>query len=349
MATLLDRLSYHGARAMAALPPAAQVRLSGSPPIEVDGHRLEPEVQLILAMMERQGEPPADQLTVAAARERSRRQSIAFAGPTVTVGAVRDLSVDGATGPLRARLYSPDEPDGPHPLIVFLHGGGFMFGDLDTHDGPCRLLCRHAGGHVLAVEYRLAPEHPYPAAPEDAWAALRWAAAHAAELGADPDRLALAGDSAGGNLSAVTAQRAVREGGPRLALQVLIYPSADMMVTYPSEDHFAEGFFLTKSEIAWFSRNYLGEDSDDADPGVSPLRAADLAGVAPALVVTVAFDPLRDEGDAYAAALRSAGVPVAHRRFDGLIHGFISFAGVSRVSRDAVIELAGSTRALLGR
>ena len=349
---LLDRASYRTARALSALPPAAMLRLAGGAPVVRDGERLEPEVQLTLSLMERQGEPPLSDLSVPAARERSRRQGIAFAGPTVPAGAVRDLEVDGAAGPLPARLYSPEESGGPHPLLVFFHGGGFTVGDLDTHDGPCRLLCRHAGAHVLAVEYRLAPEHPWPAAPEDCWAALGWAAAHAAGLGADPDRLAVGGDSAGGNLSAVVAQRAAREGGPALRLQLLIYPSTDASVTYPSEDRFAEGFFLTKSEIAWFTRNYCGTDFDAAHPALSPLRApdlADLAGLAPALVVTAGFDPLRDEGDAYAEALRTAGTVVYHRRMGGMIHGFINMGGVSRVSRDAVIELAGISRAMLAR
>lgn len=344
-----DVTAYRAARALALLPPAAQVRLSGAAPIEIDGQRLEPEIQLTLAMLERQNEAPLPSLTPAQARARARRQSLAFAGPTVSVGSVRDLSVDGAEGPLPARLYSPDEPGGPHPLLVFFHGGGFEIGDLDTHDGPCRLLCRHAGVHVLAVDYRLAPEHPFPAAPEDAWAALEWAAVHAAELGADPDRLAVGGDSAGGNLSAVVAQRAKREGGPSLALQLLIYPSTDAARTYRSEELFAEGFYLTKAEMEHFTRLYMREGVDPAEPARSPLRAADLSGLAPAFVITAGFDPLRDEGDAYADALRAAGVPVAHRRFTGMIHGFLNMGGVSRVSRDAIIELAGSTRALLAR
>ena len=346
--TLADRLSYRAARAMSALPPTAQVRLAGGTPTEVDGQRLEPEIQLMLAMMERQGDPPLNRLGVAEARERSRRQSVALTGPTVAVGAVRDLEVDGAEGRLPARLYSPDELSGPHPLLVYFHGGGFTVGGLDTHDGPCRLLCRHAGAHVLSVDYRLAPEHPIPAAPEDAWAVVRWAATHAKALGADPARLAVGGDSAGGNLAAVVAQRAARDGGPELALQLLVYPTTDFARTYPSEDHFAEGFYLTKAEMGWFTRHYCGTDFDLADPVVSPLRAADLTGVAPALVVTAGFDPLRDEGDAYADALQAAGIAVAHRRFGGLIHGFLNMGGVSRVSRDAIIELAGSTRALLG-
>ena len=346
---LRDRAAYRAARAMSALPPRAQIRLSGGVAVEVDGQRLEPEIQLTLAMLERQGDLRFELLDPPEARELARRQSVTFAGPAVDVGAVRDLAVDGAAGPLRARLYSPEEPGGPHPLLVFYHGGGFVIGDLDTHDGACRLLCRHAGVHVLAVDYRLAPEHPFPAATDDAWAALRWAAAHAADLGADPERVAVGGDSAGGNLAAVVAQRSAREGGPALALQLLIYPTVDAAERRPSFELFADGFFLTRPQMEWFTAHYLsGAQVDPADPRISPLRAPDLSGLAPAFIVTSAFDPLRDEGEAYAAALRKAGNSVGLRRFGGMIHGFINMVSVSRVSHDALIEIAGATRALLG-
>jgi acetyl esterase len=230
---------------------------------------------------------------------------------------------------------------------VFFHGGGFVFGDLDTHDGVCRLLCRHAGAHILAVDYRLAPENPFPAAVEDARAALDWAFANAGRLGADPCRIGVSGDSAGGNLAAVVSQLAARDGGPAPVLQLLIYPAMDSTGRHRSRELFADGFFLTKAHIEWFETHYLGADrARGLDPRVSPLLAEDLSGLPPTLVVTAAFDPLRDEGEAYAEALRAAGTPARVRRFPGLIHGFAAAAGVSRTCRDAVIEIAGATRTM---
>ncbi|MBV8219110.1 MAG: alpha/beta hydrolase, partial [Solirubrobacterales bacterium] len=224
---------------------------------------------------------------------------------------------------------------------------GFTYGDLDTHDGVCRVLCRHAGVHVLAVDYRLAPEHPFPAAVDDARAALSWAFANASRIGADPARIGVGGDSAGGNLAAVVSRLAARDGGPAPALQLLIYPATDMTTRHRSRDLFAEGFLLTESEMDWFEDNYLGvERTSSNDPRASPLLAEDLSGLPPAFVVTAAFDPLRDEGEAYAKALEEAGTPATLRRFPGFIHGFVNAAGVSRTARDAVVEIAGVTRAM---
>ena len=198
------------AQALDSLPPAVQVRLSGRPAVQVDGEMLAPEVQLALAMLERRREPPPETLPPAEARRRRRRLSAVYAGKPVPVASVRDLDIEG----IRGRHYSPPEPGGPHPLLVYYHGGGFTYGELDTHDGVCRVLCRHAGAHVLAVDYRLAPEHPFPAAVDDAHAVLRWAFANAERLGADPGRVGVGGDSAGGNLAAVVSQLAARDGGP---------------------------------------------------------------------------------------------------------------------------------------
>jgi len=344
--TARQRLEFRIARILAALPPRAQVRLSRRKPVQLDGQTLEPEIQLTLAVLERQGNPPIESLSPPEARAVTRRQAAVAGGPPLPVGAVRDLTIAGAAGPLRARHYAPAEPGGPHPLLVFFHGGGFVIGDLDSHDAACRMLCRHAGAHVLAVDYRLAPEHPFPAAVEDGRASLAWATAHAGELGADPRRVAVGGDSAGGNIAAVTAWLAARDGGPAPAFQLLIYPATDSSMPYRSQDLFGEGFFLTQAEMDWFYANYAAA-ADPTDPRLSPLLADDLSGLAPALVVTAGFDPLRDEGEAYAQALREAGNVVVLRRFTGLIHGFLNATGVSRVSRDAVVEVAGATRALL--
>jgi acetyl esterase len=250
---------------------------------------------------------------------------------------------------VRARHYAPAEFGGPHPLLVYYHGGGFTYGDLDTHDGVCRLLCRHAGAHILAVDYRLAPEHRFPAAVEDARAALGWAHEHAGLLGADPGRVGVGGDSAGGNLAAVVSQLAARDGGPAPVLQLLIYPATDFTRRRRSRELFREGFLLTQAEMDWFDENYLGaERTHAADPRASPLLAGEFSGLAPAYVATAAFDPLRDEGEEYAAALRAAGTPAVLRRFPGFIHAFIASAGVSRRAREAVVEIAGATRAMFG-
>jgi acetyl esterase/lipase len=344
LSTLSLRAQQWAAQALDRLPPSVQLRLSGRAPVQVDGETLAPEVQLALAMLERRREPPPETLSAPEARRRRQRLSAVYAGKPTPVGAVADLEI----GPgLRARHYAPAEPGAPHPLLVYYHGGGFTYGDLETHDGVCRILCRHAGAHVLAVDYRLAPEHPFPAAVEDARAALRWAFANAGALGADPERVGVGGDSAGGNLAAVVSQLAARDGGPPPVLQLLIYPATDFSRRRRSRELFGEGFLLTNSEMDWFETNYLGAERTHArDPRASPLLAEDLSGLAPAYVVTAAFDPIRDEGEEYAEALRQAGTPVTLRRFPGFIHAFIAGAGVSRNARDAMVEIAGGTRAM---
>ncbi|WP_081685772.1 alpha/beta hydrolase [Candidatus Solirubrobacter pratensis] len=322
------------------LSPRAQILLSGRPPVEIDGQRLDPEVQLLLSLRERMQPPIWDaSMTVERGRAVTREEAWIAAGPrAIEVAEVRDLTAAG----LRARLYVPDEP-GPHPLLVYFHGGGFVAGDLDTHDAPCRVLCRHGGVRVLSVDYRLAPEHPFPAWVEDALAAYDWACENAAALGADPRRVAVSGDSAGGNLAALIAQE--RRPGP--ALQLLIYPSVDMTRMRRSHELFGDGFFLTSALIEWYAGHFLPEGADAADIRRSPLLAPDVSGVAPAIVVNAGFDPLRDEGEAYAARLRDAGVPVLAHRFRGLFHGFINSVGVSPACRGALTEVAGMLRAQL--
>lgn len=347
--TLRERAEYRIARAMSLLPDRAQVRLSGKPPVRHGGQTLHPEIQLTLALLERRGDPTVEKLPPPQGRALTRRQAQVFAGPMVEVGPVRELTVPGPAGPLPARHYAPAElgAEGPQPLLVFLAGGGFVIGDLETHDVVCRILCKHAGVHVLAVEYRKAPEDPFPAAVDDAVAAVLWAMEHAAELGADPDRVAVGGDSAGGNLAAVACQQIRTDDGPEPAAQLLIYPTVEAGRTTGSIADFADGYFLTGEQMNWFSRQYVGEDFDPDDPRISPLRNPDLGGLPPAVVVTAGFDPLRDEGEDYARALRRAGVPVVMRRFDGLIHGFINMTTLGRASHDALVEMAGSLRAVL--
>src|SRR5689334_10824941 len=242
------------ARLLDLLPPRAQVRLSGRPAVVVDGQTLDSGVQLTLALRERIGEPPPETMTVAAGRAFTREEAAIAQGRPTPVKAVRDLTVPGAEGPLKARLYKTPELGGPHPLLVFLHGGGFVVGDVDTHDAPCRVLCVHAGVDVLSVEYRLAPEHPFPEYHDDVTVAWRWAVEHAAELGSDPARLAIGGDSAGATLSIALAHEAARGEVPQPALQVLIYPATDGTDRRTrSQELFTEGYFLTSALIDWYS------------------------------------------------------------------------------------------------
>ena len=227
---------------------------------------------------------------------------------------------------------------------MFFHGGGWVIGTRASHDNAFRFLAKHAGVRVLSIEYRLAPEYPFPSATEDALAAFEYAVAKASDLGADPARIAVGGDSAGGNLAAVTAQQTVKRGGPAPAFQLLIYPATDFARRYRSRDLFADDLFLTDVHMKWFEGHYVPEGTDLTDPRLSPLLADDLSGLPPALVVTAGFDPLRDEGEAYAEKLREAGVEVAVRRHADLIHGFLNFTGVGSRFREAVAETAGALR-----
>jgi len=344
--SLPQRIEMFLTRLLFGLPGQVQVRLSGKPQICVDGQMLAPEMQLLLAARSWRGGQPLRAETPHKARAQMRREALRYT-TSFPVGQVRDLTISGAAGPLRARHYAPDEPGGPHPLLVYFHGGGFVAGDLDTHDAPCRLLCRHGGVHVLAVDYRLAPEHPFPAAVDDARAALRWAQEHACELSADPSRVGVGGDSAGGNLSAVVSLLAAHDGGPAPILQLLIYPPADRVTERASQQLFDDGFMLTGADIRWYDQNYVGQTREHCrDPRVSPLFAPDLSGLCPALVVTAGFDPLRDEGEAYAAALEAAGTRAVLRRLDGLVHGFVNMVSVSPAAYNAVLEIARSVRSL---
>ena len=288
--------------------------------------------------------PPFDTLTVEEARARLKVHPLPGARADAVASAA-DRTIPGPSGPLGLRVYTPFGA-GPFPLLVFFHGGGFVVCDLTTHDALCRNLCAGAGCVVASVDYRLAPEHRFPAAPDDCLAATRWAAEHAAELGADPARVAVGGDSAGGNLAAVVALRARDEGGPRLAGQLLLYPTTDAEAAgMPSLAENAEGYGLTRRDMAWFKGHYLADPAEAADPHASPLRAADLRGLPPALVQTAEYDPLRDEGEAYAARLREAGVPTTLSRRAGMIHGFLFFPGLVAAADAALDEACSWLRA----
>jgi acetyl esterase len=278
-------------------------------------------------------------------RARRRSEATVTGGRPIPMARVQELRMPGPAGTIPARLYGPPG-GGPaaRALLIFFHSGGWVIGDLDTHDGVCRFLAANSGATVLSVDYRLAPEHPFPAAVEDAHAAFGWAAEHAAELGADPARIAVGGDSGGGNLAAVTCVLARDSGGPRPAMQLLLYPSTDATGGQRSRQLFAEGFMLTTADLEWFEGHYLPDPAAREDPRVSVLRAEDLSGLPPAFVVTAGFDPLRDEGEAYAERMREAGVPVALRRHAGLIHSFANMTAVSRTARAAMLEVSGALR-----
>jgi acetyl esterase len=332
------------------VPLRWRLRLAGQQPFQLDGLTLDPDLQLALAVRERSHPPVMGKVPLEMLRARTHADGVMAAGPPIPVGQVSSLTVAGAEGPLAARHYAPSPGAGPRPLLLFFHGGGFVFGDLDTHDGMCRLLCRYANLHVVSVAYRLAPEHPFPAAVEDAWAAWQWAASSATWLGADPSRIAVGGDSAGAHLSAIVSQLAAASEGavPPPALQMLLYPPIDRLGVYASLELFAEGLFLTKAEIDFFEQQYVGLiDDDPSDARRHPLAAKDLSGLAPALVVTGGFDPLRDEGEAYAAAMAEAGTPVVLRRFPNLIHAFANMIGVSQAARAAMIEVAHRVAVML--
>lgn len=298
------------------------------------------------------GGPPAHELPLEQARQQYEMFG-ALNGPVPDGVTVTDDKADGPSGPVPLRVYTPVgaelEAGVLRPLVVYLHGGGFTIGSPQSHDVVCRQLADGAGAVVVSADYRLAPEHPYPAALDDAYAATVWAAAEAGRLGVDPARLAVAGDSAGGNLAAAIALRARDTGGPAIAFQLLVYPCLDPAGSYPSMAENAEGYLLTRDTMAWFWANYLGATADPADPYVSPLAAPDLAGLPPALVITAEFDPLRDEGEAYAARLASAGVPVTASCYGGLVHTFWGMAAMWPKAGDAMAEACAALRSAFGQ
>jgi acetyl esterase len=306
---------------------------------------LDPKIEEVLAGMLAAPGPPAHEIPIEEARINHRMETERLCGAGPAVADVRDLTVRGPAGDIPVRVYTPDGT-GPLPIVVWLHGGGWAMGSIETYDAPVRALAVAAGAIVVSVEYRLAPEHRFPAAVDDSLAAVRWAAATGAELGGDPTRVAVAGDSAGGNLAAVVARRL--RGELDLRLQALIYPVTDGGVNTPSYREFGDRYGLTAEGMKRFWELYL-DGGDGGDPDASPLRAEDLSGVAPAFVLTAEHDVLRDEGEAYAQALQAAGVPVTVRRFDGTIHGFFRWLAATDVAGQAIEETAAALRSAFDR
>jgi len=309
---------------------------------------LDPQAANVIDLIVKSGRPPYHELTPKDARQMFRETRPASTPPAPQIGAVRDVLTEGAQA-IPLRVYRPPGVSDSRrlPVLVYFHGGGWVIGDLETHDVLCRQLTAEAGVSVIAVDYRLAPEHKFPAAADDAWAATRWIAAHAAELGVDADRLAVGGDSAGGNLAAVVALLAREAGGPRIALQILLYPVTDLVSESQSYADLADGYMLTRDSMRWFRAQYLAREQDAADWRVSPLRAPSLAGLPPALVVTAGYDPLRDEGEAYARRLREAGVSVDAISFGGMIHGFVPMGRLIDTAFRGVSLITGSLRQAL--
>jgi acetyl esterase len=306
-----------------------------------------PEVQSLLTALGEQGVPPFESVPVPQARGLAGA-FVDLQPPAEEVASVEDRTVPGPAGEIPVRVYTP-AGEGPRPVVVYFHGGGWVIGDLDVVDRPCRTLANAADAVVVSVDYRLAPEHRHPAAFDDALAATTWVAEHADELGADPARLAVGGDSAGGQLAAAVSQAARGAGGPAIAFQLLIYPVTDMDFTTASYTENAEGYLLQRGSMQWFWAHYLGAQDPGTDPTAFPARAADLGGLPPAFVATAEFDPLRDEGEAYAKALADAGVDVVASRYDGMVHGFFWTLGATPSGRAMVDDAVAAMRAALGR
>ncbi|MAE95173.1 MAG: hypothetical protein CL910_10985 [Deltaproteobacteria bacterium] len=262
------------------------------------------------------------------------------------IASVQDRTLPGPAGDIPVRIYLP-EVEGTPPVLVYFHGGGWVIGSIETHDGSCRELANEVGCAVVSVDYRLAPEHPYPAAADDCYAVAAWVAEHGAELGVDGSRLAIGGDSAGGNLSAVVALMARDRGTPQIAFQLLIYPVTDADFTRSSYVENATGYLLEADAMKWFWNHYVPDPAQRAEAYCSPLRAGDLAGLPPALVLTAELDPLRDEGEAYGQRLKEAGVTVTTTRYDGMIHGFFAMGLLVEGAREAVAEASTALRGAL--
>jgi acetyl esterase len=303
---------------------------------------LDPQARAILDQIAAMGGPPPNELPVSDARQAFTALAAMQGAPEV-VAKVEDRTLPSPAGDIPVRVYTP-AGKGPLPVLVYFHGGGWVIGNVETYDVLCRALTNAAGCIVVSVDYRLAPEHPFPAAVDDAYHAALWAAENAASLGGDPSRIAIGGDSAGGNLTAVVAQVARDRGKPALKFQLLIYPVTDAACDTPSYSENADGYLLTRDAMRWFWNHYARSAADRSNPYASPLRASNLTGLPAALVITAEFDPLRDEGERYAERLREAGIPVQLTRYEGMIHGFFAMGAMIDQGRKAVQQAAAALR-----
>jgi acetyl esterase len=307
---------------------------------------LDPAAKVLMDQIAALGGPQLHEMSPVEARE-SFKAMAAMAGDAIEVARVENRTIPGPASAIPIRIYTP-QGGGRLPVLVYFHGGGWVIGGLDTHDRTCRGLANAGSCVVVSVDYRLAPENAFPAAPDDCFCALQWVAANASEHGGDTDRIAVGGDSAGGNLAAVVAQMARDRNGPPVRYQLLIYPVTDSARDTASYRDNGEGYFLTGDGMAWFWQQYLPSPQEGAHPYASPLRAEDVSGLPPGLVITAEYDPLRDEGEAYAARLREAGVSVETCRYDGMIHGFVGMGAVLSQGDEAIEKAGQVMRSALG-
>lgn len=308
---------------------------------------LHPEFEAMLAQMAEIGGPPLSEVPVADARAFMRATQPP--AEDITVGSVENRGIPGPAGEIPVRIYAPETSEGAGPLPVFMnfHGGGWVIGDLDTSDSQCRLLCQGVGCIVVSVDYRMAPEAVFPAAADDCYAATCWVADNARQIGGDPHRIAVGGDSAGGNLAAVVALMARDRSGPAISFQLLVYPVTDADFGTGSYSENADGYLLTRDTMRWFWDHYCPEEQR-SNAYASPLQADDLSNLPPALVMTAEYDPLRDEGEAYAARLKAAGVETECVRYDGLIHGFFAIANVMSSAQGGMQKACEALRKAFG-
>lgn len=311
--------------------------------------KLDPQIETLLQQMEAKGVPPVTALTPMQARESRNPVFVELGGPRESIAHVENLNIPGAGGGIPIRVYTPNGK-GPFPVLLYFHGGGWVICNLDTHDALCRSLANGASCLVVSVDYRLAPEHKFPAAIEDAYAATHWVAGNAHGINGDPGRIAVGGDSAGGNLAAVVSLMARDKGGPALVYQLLVYPATNLssLDTDSYREH-GEGYILTRESMEYYRGHYIEREEDVRNPYASPLLAEDLGDLPPALVITAEFDVLTDEAEAYGKRLKEAGVPVRYFCYDGMIHPFFSLAGAVDRARDAMDEATAALRSAFAR
>jgi acetyl esterase len=322
-----------------AMSEAEALRFLEGHRISLGGRTMDPKAQIVGEFVKSIRVPgvfpPLPEL-----RQQLRTMVTLMDEPAPPLPRIEDLTIPGPAGAIPARLYAPSTGGAPLPVVAYFHGGGWVQGDLETHHGLCARLAHHGGVLVVAVDYRLAPEHKFPAAVEDSLAAYRWLRAHGRDVGADPTRVAVAGDSAGGNLSAVVSQLAAAGGTPVPTCQALVYPAVDFSLDTESHRELVDGHVIPRDRILFYMDHYLRGEADRADLRASPLRAASLAGQPPTLIVTAGFDPLRDEGRAYGERLRAAGVDVAYREYPGQIHAFVSLTKAIPQGLACTLEIA---------
>jgi acetyl esterase len=316
--------------------------------IKKDKQLLNAKAQFLCSIVEKQS-LPIEEETVENTRLQMESLSDLLSGETVPMGSIENFTIDGPLGDIPVRLYKPETDDSPLPVLVYFHGGGFIRGSINSHDGLCRRLVQYGGFAVLSVDYHLAPEYPFPAAVDDAYAAFDWARSNGQSKGLDTGKVAVGGDSSGGNLAAVVAQDTLRNGTPSPVFQLLLYPTTDANFTAPSHRTFANGFFLTAERMHWYRGHYLPDPALWNDERASPGLKENLEGLAPALIITAGFDPLRDEAEDYASRLKNAGVPMGVIRHEGMVHGFMSLSGLLEDADKAIRTAADTLKTIFSK